>query len=70
MRFRNLIATIAFFAINGIVGFSILPRLAEIQQRAGLDDAGLGVALAVGTAGGLVVGPIAGVLVQRWCPPP
>jgi MFS family permease len=63
---RARIATIAFFAINGVVGFSILPRLAEIQQRAGLDDAGLGVALAVGTAGGLVVGPIAGVLVHRW----
>lgn len=65
---RARIATIAFFAINGIVGFSILPRLAEIQQRTGLDDAGLGVALAAGTAGGLVVGPIAGVLVQRWGP--
>ncbi len=63
---RARIATIAFFAINGVVGFSILPRLAEIQQRAGLDDAGLGIALALGTAGGLVVGPIAGVLVHRW----
>ena len=63
---RARIATIAFFAINGVVGFSILPRLAEIQQRTGLDDAGLGIALAAGTAGGLVVGPIAGVLVHRW----
>ena len=63
---RARIATIAFFAINGMVGFALLPRLAEIQQRAGLDDAGLGIALAVGTAGGLVVGPIAGVLVHRW----
>lgn len=63
---RARIATIAFFAINGAVGFSIMPRLVEIQQRAGLDDAGLGIALAVGTAGGLVVGPIAGVLVHRW----
>lgn len=63
---RARIATIAFFAINGMVGFSILPRLVEIQQRADLDDAGLGIALAVGTAGGLVVGPIAGVLVHRW----
>jgi hypothetical protein len=48
---RARIATIAFFAINGMVGFSILPRLVEIQQRADLDDAGLGIALAVGTAG-------------------
>lgn len=63
---RARIATVGFFAINGVVGFSILPRLAEIQQRAGLDDAGLGIALAVGTAGGLVVGPVAGVLVHRW----
>jgi hypothetical protein len=63
---RARIATIAFFAINGMIGFSILPRLAEIQSQAGLDDAGLGIALAVGTAGGLIVGPVAAVLVHRW----
>jgi fucose permease len=63
---RARIATSGFFVINAIVGFSFLPRLAEIQSKAGLNDAGLGVVLAVGTAGGLVIGPLAGVLVQRW----
>ncbi len=63
---RVRVATSGFFVINAIVGFSFLPRLAEIQSKAGLNDAGLGVALAVGTAGGLVIGPLAGVLVQRW----
>lgn len=56
----------AFFAINGILGFSFVPRLAEIQSSLGLDAAGLGVVLAVGTAGGLVVGPLAAPLVHRW----
>lgn len=56
----------AFFAINGILGFSFVPRLAEIQASLGLDAAGLGVVLAIGTAGGLVVGPLAAPLVHRW----
>lgn len=63
---RARIGTVGFFALNGVVGFSFLPRLVEIQADVGLDDAGLGIVLAIGTAGGLVVGPIAGVLVQRW----
>jgi fucose permease len=64
--YRTRIATAGFFVINAVIGFAFLPRLAEIQSNAGLDDAGLGVVLAAGTAGGLVIGPLAGVLVQRW----
>ena len=56
----------AFFAINGVLGFAFVPRLAEIQSSLGLDDAGLGVVLAIGTAGGLVVGPLAAPLIHRW----
>lgn len=63
---RSRVGATAFFAINGILGFAIVPRLAEIQARLGLDDAGLGVVLAIGTAGGLVVGPLAAPLVHRW----
>ena len=63
---RSRTGATAFFAINGILGFSFVPRLAEIQSRLGLDAAGLGFVLAVGTAGGLVVGPLAAVLVHRW----
>ncbi|MEY3734114.1 MAG: hypothetical protein RL347_1473, partial [Actinomycetota bacterium] len=46
---RSRVGATAFFAINGIVGFTFVPRLAEIQGALGLDDAGLGVVLAVGT---------------------
>lgn len=63
---RARIGTVGFFAINGALGFAFLPRLVEIQADVGVNDAGLGVVLAVGTAGGLVVGPVAGLLVQRW----
>ena len=63
---RSRVGATAFFAINGILGFAFVPRLAEIQARLGLDDAGLGVVLAIGTAGGLVVGPLAAPLVHRW----
>ena len=63
---RSRVGATAFFAINGILGFSFVPRLAEIQADLGLDAAGLGVVLAVGTAGGLVVGPLAAPLIHRW----
>ena len=63
---RSRAGATAFFAINGILGFSFVPRLAEIQSSLGLDDAGLGVVLAVGTAGGLLVGPLAAPLIHRW----
>lgn len=63
---RSRLGATAFFAINGILGFAFVPRLAEIQARLGLDDAGLGVVLAIGTVGGLVVGPLAAPLVHRW----
>lgn len=63
---RSRVGATAFFAINGILGFSFVPRLAEIQASLGLDAAGLGLVLAVGTAGGLVVGPLAAPLVHRW----
>lgn len=63
---RVRVATAGLFMINGVVGFSFLPRLVEIQADAGLDEAGLGVVLAVGVGGALFIGPLAGLLVQRW----
>ena len=63
---RSRVGATAFFAINGILAFSFVPRLAEIQQTLGLDDAGLGLVLAIGTAGGLIVGPLAAPLIHRW----
>ena len=63
---HSRVGATAFFAVNGIVGFTFVPRLAEIQASLGLDDAGLGVVLAVGTMGGLLVGPLAAPLIHRW----
>jgi hypothetical protein len=63
---RSRAGATAFFAINGILGFSFVPRLAEIQGTLGLDAAGLGLVLAIGTAGGLIVGPVAAPLIHRW----
>lgn len=63
---RSRVGATAFFAINGILGFSFVPRLAEIQATLGLDAAGLGLVLAIGTAGGLIVGPVAAPLIHRW----
>lgn len=63
---RSRAGATAYFAINGILGFSFVPRLAEIQATLGLDAAGLGLVLAIGTAGGLIVGPVAAPLIHRW----
>ena len=63
---RSRAGATAFFAVNGIVGFAFVPRLADIQASLGLDDAGLGVVLAIGTMGGLLVGPLAAPLIHRW----
>ena len=63
---RSRAGATAFFAVNGIVGFAFVPRLADIQASLALDDAGLGVVLAIGTMGGLLVGPLAAPLIHRW----
>lgn len=63
---RSRVGATAFFAVNGILAFAFVPRLAGIQSSLGLDDAGLGFVLAIGTAGGLIVGPLAAPLVHRW----
>ena len=63
---RSRVAVAVFFAVNGMIGFTFLPRLAQVQNQTGLDDAGLGIVLAIGTAGGLIVGPAAAYFVTRF----
>lgn len=63
---RSRVGATAFFAVNGIALFAVMPRHAEIQAYLGLDDAGLGIVLAVGSMGGLLVGPLAAPLIHRW----
>lgn len=72
---RARVAVSVLFVINGFGLSTWLPRLAEIQTDLGLGDAQLGLVLAAGAAGGLLVGPLGGYLVAHsssarvsiWC---
>jgi MFS family permease len=59
------VAVSVLFVANAVVGAAWLPRLSQVQERLGLSDGELGLALAVGAAGGLAVGPAAGPLAAR-----
>lgn len=63
---RARVAVSVLFIINGLSLAAWFPRLAEVQADIGLSDAELGIVLACGAVGGLVVGPLAGFLVARW----
>ena len=63
---RTRVAVSVLFIINGISLAAWFPRLAEVQSDIGLSDAALGIVLACGAVGGLMVGPLAGFLVARW----
>ena len=62
---RARVAVSVLFVVNGFALSSWLPRLAELQGDLGLNDAQLGLVLAAGAAGGLVVGPLGGYLVAH-----
>lgn len=63
---RARLGVAVLFIVNGTALASWFPRLAEVQTDIGLSDGALGIVLACGAAGGLVVGPHAGFLVARW----
>lgn len=58
-------AVSALFVANAVAPAAVVPRLAEIQASLGMTDAGLGLVLAVGALGGVIVGPVAGPLAAR-----
>ena len=62
---RARIAVSVLFVINAVTLSSWLPRLAELQSNLALDNAQLGLVLAAGAAGGLIIGPLSGYLVAR-----
>lgn len=62
---RARIAVSVLFVVNAFALSTWLPRLAEIQGDLGLNDAQLGLVLAAGAAGGLVVGPLGGYLIAH-----
>lgn len=54
-----------FFA-NGMSLATWVPRLIDVQSRLGMSDATVGVVLAVGAAGGIAFGLVAGRASARW----
>jgi MFS family permease len=65
MAFRARLAITGVFALNGAMFASLFARLPAIQDRAGLGDGTLGLALLCAMVGLLASQPLAGALVQR-----
>lgn len=63
---RARIAVALLFAINGLLPAAWIGRLVDLQRDAGLDDAQLGVVMAMGAVGGLALGLLAGPLAARF----
>lgn len=62
---RARVAVSVLFVVNAFALSTWLPRVAELQSGLGLSDAQLGLVLAAGAAGGLLVGPLGGYLVAH-----
>lgn len=63
---RARIAVSVLFIVNGLSLSVWVPRLADIQSALSASDFAIGVALAAGAAGGLLLGPLAGWASDRW----
>lgn len=63
---RARVAVALLFAINGLLPAAWIGRLVDLQRDAGLDDAQLGVVMAMGAVGGLALGLLAGPLAARF----
>jgi MFS family permease len=62
---RARIAVAALFLTNGAIFANMLPRYPEIKADLGLSNAGFGLAVAAFSAGALLSGLTAGVLIRR-----
>ena len=63
---RARIAVSALFIANGLSLAVWVPRLADIQSDLAISDLEVGIALAAGAAGGLIMGPWAGWAAGKW----
>ena len=63
---RARIAVSALFIANGLSLAVWVPRLADIQSGLAISDLEVGIALAAGAAGGLIMGPWAGWAAGKW----
>ena len=64
-RSARIAVSVMFFA-NGAISASVLPRLPAIKDSLDLTNSELGVALAAGPIGGLLMGLFAGALIARF----
>lgn len=62
---RTRASVAAFFFLNGAVFGNWVPRIPEVQEHLGLDNAQLGVGLLGMAAGALLALPLAGALVEK-----
>lgn len=62
---RARVAVSVLFIVNAFALSAWLPRVAELQSGIGLSDGQLGLVLAAGAAGGLLVGPLGGYLIAH-----
>lgn len=63
---RARIAVSLLFLSNGLALSTWIPRLVDVQTRLEMSDGTLGVVLAMGAVGGLLLGPFAGRAALRW----
>jgi MFS family permease len=64
-RAARIAVSVLFFA-NGAISASVLPRLPAIKDSLGLTNSELGLAVAAGPVGGLLMGVFAGALIARF----
>lgn len=63
---RSFLATATFFLLLGLVFGSWVTRIPAVQNRLGLEDGQLGIALLSMSIGAIVAMPSTGWLIQRW----
>ncbi len=63
---RSAMAVGTLFFVNGLTFSNWLPRIPEVRDRLGVDNAGLGTALLGGGLGGLIGSLLVGRALARW----
>lgn len=63
---RARVASAALFLTNGALFANLLPRFPEIKSDLGLSNTAFGLAVGAFSAGALVTGPTAAVLIRRY----
>ena len=63
---RARVGVSVLFFCNGAMIANIVPRIPAVKADLGLSNTALGTALAVGPVGALLMGVLAGVMVERW----